>query len=127
MFKRVISIFFWFVGIFIETLTLSLIRIAIPQKFWFIISGFTISLMLAFIATKLWKTSFRYDKTKISIKEKKRRFVLENLYIYASIACFVPIGFYFMLDKSIDEKTKNSIWLEMVMLTFWMAYIVRTV
>ena len=32
-----------------------------------------------------------------------------------------------MLDKSIDEKAKKSIWLEMAMLTFWMAYIVMTV
>lgn len=127
MFKKVISIVLWIVGIFIETLTLSLIRVEIPQKYWLIVSGFGISLALALIASRIWKSSFSYEKKKLNLKEKNKRFVLEHLYIYASIACFVPIGFYFMLDKSIDEKAKKSIWLEMAMLTFWMAYIVMTV
>ncbi len=127
MFKKVISIVLWIVGIFIETLTLSLIRVEIPQKFWLIVSGFGISLALALVASRIWKSSFSYEKKKLNLKEKNKRFVLEHLYIYASIACFVPIGFYFMLDKSIDEKAKKSIWLEMAMLTFWMAYIVMTV
>ena len=117
----------WTIGIFVETLTLSLIRINIPQKLWFILSGFGISLLLALAASKIWKASFSYSKTKVNLEEKRRRFVMEHLYIYASIACFVPLGFYFMLDKSIDEKAKKSIWLEMAMLTFWMAYIVMTV
>ncbi|MDI9540485.1 MAG: hypothetical protein QM204_03305 [Bacillota bacterium] len=127
MFKKIISIVLWTIGIFVETLTLSLIRINIPQKLWFILSGFGISLLLALAASKIWKASFSYSKTKVNLEEKRRRFVMEHLYIYASIACFVPLGFYFMLDKSIDEKAKKSIWLEMAMLTFWMAYIVMTV
>ncbi len=126
MFKKVISAVLWILGIFIETLTLSLIRIEIPQKFWLIVTGFSISLALALVASRIWKTSFSYEKAKVNRKEKEKRFVLEHLYIYASIACFVPIGFYFILDKSINEKAKKSIWLEMAMLTFWMAYIVMT-
>ncbi|HPW53088.1 MAG TPA: hypothetical protein PLI19_02945 [Erysipelotrichaceae bacterium] len=127
MAKKVISIVLWIVGVFVETITLSLIRVEVPQKLWLIITGFGISLMLALTATRIWKSSFSYDKAKVSIREKKRRFMLEHFYIYASIACFVPIGFYFMLDKSINEDAKKSIWLEMAMLTFWMAYIVMTV
>ena len=46
MFKKIISIVLWTIGIFVETLTLSLIRINIPQKLWFILSGFGISLLL---------------------------------------------------------------------------------
>ncbi len=127
MFKKIISIILWIVGIFIETLTLSLVRVEIPQKLWLIVSGFGISLSLALAASRIWKSSFSYEKKKLNLKEKNKRFVLEHLYIYASIACFVPIGFYFMLDKSIDEKAKKSIWLEMTMLTFWMVYIIMTV
>lgn len=127
MFKKIVSIVLWIAGVFIETLTLSLIRVEVPQKFWLILTGFGLSLMLAIIASRIWKSSFSYSKKKVSNEEKKKRFILEHLYIYASIACFVPIGFYFLLDKNIDEKAKKSIWLEMAMIAFWMIYVVMTI
>ena len=115
------------IALFIETLSLSLVRADIPHKFWIIISGFAISLLLAVAASKFWISSFKYDKTKVSNEEKRKRFILENLYIYVSIACFIPLGFYFILSKSIDKRIKNSVWLEMVMLIIWISYIVMTV
>lgn len=127
MIKKILAAIIWFFAIFCELFVLTLVKLNTEGKYMMSILPLLLDVLAIIVATKLWSTSFDYNRSKVSLQDKRRRLILQNMPLYINMVCFLPSGIYYLVKrKDLDNRQRKSlifsfcftfIWLLMVYLT----------
>lgn len=128
MIKKIIAGLLWIVSLFCELFIITILRMDMQAKIVICILPLAINLLTLFIANKLWLSSLEFDQKKISLQEKRKRIILQNMPLYISIVCFWPTGIYGLIKrKDLDKRQRISLITSLVFTLIWLVIVYFTV
>ncbi len=128
MIKKIIAGLLWIFSLFCELFIITLLRMDMQANIVACILPLAINLLTLFLANKLWLSSLEFDQKKISLQEKRKRIILQNMPLYLSIVCFWPTGIYSLIKrKDLDKRQRISLITSMVFTIIWLIIVYFTV
>lgn len=127
MIKKILAAFIWFFAMFCELFILSLIKLNVENKYYLTILPLLLDIISAFIATKLWSSSFNYGQSKLSLQDKRRRIILKNMPLYINTVCFFPSAIYELFKrKDLDSRQRKSLFISACLTVIWLIIVYIT-
>ncbi len=127
MIKKILAALLWFASMFCELFIITLIKMQPQGIFTLCLIPLAFNLLTLFGANKLWTSSLEYGQKKVTLEEKRKRMILENMPLYISIVCFLPTGIYALIKrKDLDKRQRISLIISMLFTAIWLVLVYAT-
>ncbi|MDO4377584.1 MAG: hypothetical protein Q4C64_00355 [Erysipelotrichia bacterium] len=128
MIKKILAAIIWFFAIFCELFVLTLVKLNTEGKYMMSILPLLLDVLAIIVATKLWSTSFDYNRSKVSLQDKRKRIILQNMPLYINMVCFLPSGIYYLIKrKDLDSRQRKSLMFSFCFTFIWLLMVYLTV
>ncbi len=127
MIKKILAALLWFASMFCELFIITLIKMQPQGVVTLCLLPLAFNLLTLFGANKLWTSSLEYDQKKVTLEEKRKRVILENMPLYIGIVCFLPTGIYTLIKrKDLDKRQRISLFISMLFTAVWLVLVYAT-